>query len=412
VFFAIGTLGPGGAERQMTNVLLGLKSRYGVQPQTVVAYLDNESQSFFEPVLTAAGMPVDALPRSGHPLTALAGCGHPDAPRLAAAIAATLPVALHDVALYTREFLLRNPHVVHLWLDEVNIKAGLGAALAGVPRIVLSTRSLNPSHFPLFQPYMRAGYRVLTRRPHVVFLNNSTTGARDYEEWLGVTRGTCTVISNGFDFSSVSTAEPAQTRAAARRRFGFPETAPVIGGVMRLSVEKRPLLWLDVAARVLRDHPEARFLLVGDGTMRDAVAARAAQPPLADRVMLTGHVPQPYDTIPAMDLLFLSSRHEGLPNVLIEAQALGIAVVTMPAGGAAETIDPGGSGWVVPTDDVDAAAGIISGAIADREMLQRAGERGRAFVRERFGLERLIDETVAIYGVGDARIIGRPSEIA
>lgn len=401
ICFAIGTLGPGGAERQMTNILLGLQAR-GLHPETLVAHLEDDIRSFFAPALRSAHIPVDKLVRGGESLTMLAECGHPDAARLATAIAAGLPPLLHDVALYAREFLLRDPDVVHLWLDEVNVKAGLAAALAGVPRIVLSTRSLNPSHFPLFQPYMRAGYRALTRLSHVVLLNNSEAGARNYEQWIGLAPGTCTVIRNGFDFSRMTVAEPEKARTVARRRFGLPEDAPVIGGVMRLSVEKRPLLWLDVATRVLHDHPDARFLLVGDGVMRDLVVARVAQAPLAARVVLAGHDQRPYDTIPAMDVLFLSSKHEGLPNVLIEAQALGVAVVSMPAGGAPETLDPGQSGWVVPVDDADAAARTVSASIADRDALRRAGEHGRSFVRERFGLERLIDETVSVYGLRES----------
>ena len=397
--FSIGTLGPGGAERQLTNTLLGLRAAADVDVHAVVAHLDFPWQAFFVPALQSAGIRVDALRRDGEPLALLAGCGHPGAERLAAAIADALPPELHDVALYTREFLLRDPHVVHLWLDEVNIKAGLAAVLAGVPRIVLSTRSLNPSHFPLFQPYMRAGYRRLTGFDHVILLNNSGAGARDYERWLGSAAGTCTVIRNGFDFTPMTATDPANARAAARRRFGLPDDAPVMGGVMRLSVEKRPLLWLDVAARVLREHPGAHFLLIGDGVMRDAVRARSSEAPLAGRIVLVGHDQRPYQTIPAMDLLFLSSQHEGLPNVLIEAQALGVAVVSMPAGGAAETIDAGRSGWVVATDDAASAAAIVSAAIGDRDALRRAGEYGRTFVRGSFSLERLIAETMAVYGM-------------
>ena len=404
---AIGTLGPGGAERQATNTLLGLKA-YGVSAEALVTFQEHEWQRFFTGTIAAAGVKVDALERAADPIDFLRASDHPDAGRLATAIARTVSPAQYDVALYAREFLRRAPDVVHLWLDEVNVRAGLAAVLVGVPRIVLSTRSLNPTHFPLFQPYMRAGYRVLAACDQVVLLNNSRVGARDYERWIGAPVGACTVLHNGFDFDARLPSNPEVCRRDVRRRLGIPDDAFVVGGVMRFSEEKRPLFWLDTAEIILSRQPDARFLLLGDGVLRDAVFARAAQTPLAGTLLLPGHDTDAYATMCAMDVLFLSSIHEGLPNVLIEAQALGVPVVTTPAGGAAETLDEGRSGWVVHQNTPAAAATIIVDLISDREQLRRACTFGPNFVRSRFGHRRLMEETVAAYGVPPERL-GEPS---
>lgn len=398
VCLMIGTLGPGGAERQATNTLIGLREHYELDQQVVASFQDQEWQRFFAPTLRGAGIPVDAVRRDGDPLAVLAGCGHPDAPALARAIGRTLPASLHDVALYTRELLLRSPDIAHLWLDEVNVRAGLAALLTGVPRTILSTRSINPSNFPLFQPYMRAGYRVLSGRPQVALLNNSETGARDYERWIGLPGLSCTVLRNGFDFDRLLPDDAGARGAAIRTRLGFAEGDLVVGGMMRFSEEKRPLLWLEAAAQVLTRHPAARLVLVGDGVLRPEVEALAARPPLAGRVVLPGHDKQPYDTMSAMNVLFLSSIHEGLPNVLIEAQALGVPVVTMRAGGAVETLRDGDTGWIVQGTDAAAAARVIGDALADPEALRAAGRRGRAFARQQFGYRRMLDETARIYG--------------
>lgn len=398
VALLIGTLGPGGAERQATNTLLGLQEHYDVALQTVVTYQDEEWQRFFAATLGEAGIAVAGVVRGDDPLALLAGCGHPAAPSLAGAIAATLPRSLHDVALYTRELLVRAPDIAHLWLDEVNVRAGLAALLGGVPRVLLSTRSINPSNFPLFQPYMRAGYRVLLRHPQMSLLNNSATGARDYEQWIARPGVGSAVIRNGFDFDRMLPADVVDRGRQARRRFGLAAGDVVVGGVMRFSEEKRPLLWLDAAEGVVARHPNTRFLLVGDGVLRAEVEARAARPPLAGRIVLAGHDKQPYDTMSAMNVLFLSSIHEGLPNVLIEAQALGVPVVTMRAGGAVETLRDGETGWIVPGGDAQAASRVLADALDDPDALRAAGARGRAFAREEFGYRRMLDETARAYG--------------
>lgn len=398
VCLLIGTLGPGGAERQAANTAIGLAEGGNLDLTVIATHQEQEWQRFFTGPISGAGVPVCALERHD-PLAALAACGHPDGARLAETIRTRLPPPLHDVAAYAREFLLRRPHVAHLWLDDVNVRAGLAAVLAGVPTIVLGTRSINPSNFALFQPYMRGAYLALSRLPHVRLLNNSDTGARDYERWLGLRPGHVSVVRNGFDFDHLLPPDAAAARTTARARLGLPSEALVLGGIMRFSEEKRPLLWLDTAELVLRRHPQVELVLIGDGVLRHEVHARAATGGLAGRVRLPGHDARAYEAICAMDVLFLSSRHEGLPNVLIEAQALGVPVVTMRAGGAHETLTDGETGWVVPGPQAEDAARVLADALADPAALRRAGALGRKQARDRFGVRRMLDETARMYGL-------------
>jgi glycosyltransferase involved in cell wall biosynthesis len=167
---------------------------------------------------------------------------------------------------------------------------------------------------------------------------------------------------------------------------------------MRLSEEKRPLLWVEVAEAVAARHHDVHFLLVGDGVQRPLVDARVAASRFADRFHLVGYERSPYDSLLAMSLLFLSSVSEGSPNVLIEAQAVGVPVVTMPAGGAVEAVDDGRTGWVVHDGTVAAAAERIAYLMTHPQELASAAAAGPVWVRDRFGLERMILETAAAYG--------------
>ena len=392
----IGTLGPGGTERQLVNTLVGLKARYVIDIEVITMSLEDESKRFFLDTLKHAGIPVSRIDRSMG--LVIPGDDSSEATqRLRYAVRTHLHPKLDHVSAYTSVFLSRRPDIVHLWLDDVNIKGGLAAALAGVPRIVLGMRSVNPSHFVLFQPYMRAAYRSLLRLPQIVALNNSETGARDYAEWLGCQPGRITVLRNGL---CVDDSDPqGVARAAAyRARVNIPAGALVLGGLMRLSEEKRPLLWVEVAEAVAARCPDVFFLLVGDGVQNTLVHARIAPSRFAHRFRCVGHEAQPYDSLLAMSVVFLSSLFEGSPNVLIEAQALGVPVVTMPAGGAIEVVDDGRTGWVVHDGSVASATERIVHLMTHADELTAAAAAGPDWIRARFGLDRMIDETAAAYG--------------
>jgi glycosyltransferase involved in cell wall biosynthesis len=308
-----------------------------------------------------------------------------------------LPGELKDITWYAREFLKRKPAIVHTWLDYTNAKAGIAAAVVGVPRIVLSTRSVPPNQFGFFQPYMREAYRVLAARPGVCLLNNSEAGARDYERWLGLPLGTVKVIRNGFDFSMLQRAEKVRAAQELRARLGIVPETPLVGSVMRFSEEKRPLLWIEVAARVLERRPDIMFLMVGDGPLWEEARRLAKAHGLENRILLPGYEKQAAVAIAAMDVLLLTSRVEGLPNVLLEAQALGVPVVTTRAGGVAETLIQGTTGYVISPPSRDLLANTVLQILADTAWREKAGQVAYKFVRERFSMSRMIDSTIDAY---------------
>jgi glycosyltransferase involved in cell wall biosynthesis len=308
-----------------------------------------------------------------------------------------LPSELKDISWYAREFLATRPTVVHAWLDYTNVKAGLAAALIGVPRIVLGTRSVTPTNFGFFQPYMREAYRVLAARPNVCLLNNSEAGARDYERWLGLSSGTFKVIRNGFDFSGLEPADKKERAREFRARLGIPLEAPLVGSVLRFSEEKCPLLWIDVAARVAERLSAARFLMIGDGPLREEARWRALGYGLADRIVMPGYDKHTAVAIAAMDVFLLTSRVEGLPNVVIEAQALGVPVVTTDVGGAAETLMQGKTGYAIRPYSADLLADAVLLALGNRAWRDAARQTAQRFVRERFSMSRMMEGTLDAY---------------
>jgi glycosyltransferase involved in cell wall biosynthesis len=337
--------------------------------------------------------------------------GNIDMPLLRAALGSDaedlfglLPLALRQqIGVLTSRFLHDLPAVVHAWSDHRNITAGVAAALAGVPRIVLSTRSVAPLGTRTVPTYFREIYRALLDRPGVVLANNSAAGARTYAEWLGVEAMRVRVIYNGVDIDGLERARNPRTTAAHRARLGLPADARVVGSVFRLGRVKRPLLWLEAAAAVARRCSEAYFVIVGEGPLRDQMATAAAGLGIGDRLHMPGLSRDVAPWYDLMDVVLLTSEREGTSNTALEAQALGRPVVSPAVGGMPETFVPGTSGFLVSADPspVEIAA-CVTRALMDTAWRDQAEQAARSFVRGRFSVERMIGDTLDLYGFESA----------
>jgi glycosyltransferase involved in cell wall biosynthesis len=148
-------------------------------------------------------------------------------------------------------------------------------------------------------------------------------------------------------------------RAEARRRLGLPADAPVLLYVGNLLPIKNPDLLLEAFAPL---PPNAQLVYVGEGERLDALRARAVELGLAERVRLAGLQPpaQVVTYMQAANLLVVPSRNEGIPNVIREAFACALPVVSTNVGGIAEVIDQDWLGSLVPSEDPTAMASAIA----------------------------------------------------
>jgi glycosyltransferase involved in cell wall biosynthesis len=185
-------------------------------------------------------------------------------------------------------------------------------------------------------------------------------------------------------------------REEVRRELGVPAGARVIGGVGRLVEQKRFDRLLDAFATL---PPDVYCVVVGEGALRESLETRAATLGVADRVRFTGHREDVAGVMAALDLLVISSDRESLANVMLEALAVGVPVVSTPVSGAAEALDggeaigpaadPEAPGVVVEPDGL---AEAVASLLSDASRLQRMSRAARARAESRFGRERMLDE--------------------
>ncbi|MGI9421502.1 MAG: glycosyltransferase [Geminicoccaceae bacterium] len=390
--FVTGSLGPGGAERQLVNTIGGLAARGADDLHLLADRLSPAPHDFYRPTLESLdGLSVLELGSvSIHDPTERLAMERltKDAP----------PEFRTEIMKLTFLFRRLRPEVVHAWQDGCSAKAGIAAVLAGVDRVVLSWRSLSPLVTGLYNPCYEPVFQTLASRDNVVMLNNSAAGAASYADWLGLASGRIQIIRNGADFSCLQPPNGDAMRAY-RESLGLPADALVVGTLFRFGPEKRPMLWLETAAKVLERRPDVHFLMIGDGPLREQVQATAAAWGLDAHVHLPGRTTTPALSLAAMDLFLLTSAFEGLPNVIVEAGAMGVPVVTTDVGGMRETFLHGETGFAVASHEPAALADRIIELLADHDWRRQARHLAPIWVRERFAMDRMVDATLEAYSM-------------
>jgi len=185
------------------------------------------------------------------------------------------------------------------------------------------------------------------------------------------------VIRNGLDLRNVRSDLDI---AAAKRRLGLSERGLVIGSLGRLEPVKRIDICVETARRVRAEWGDVEFLIAGSGSSEAAIR-EMVKADSAFRVL--GYRDDTYDVLRAMDLFLLTSDHEGLPMVLLEAQALGVPVVSRRVGGVPEVIESGKNGALIDSADPAVLASECLALLRDtdrrNEMSEAALKRAMNF---------------------------------
>jgi glycosyltransferase involved in cell wall biosynthesis len=218
----------------------------------------------------------------------------------------------------------------------------------------------------------------------------------------GVAPDRVVTVHDGIDIDRVEAAEP----ISAREAFWFPPNSVVIGNVAALVPHKGQKHLVDAAALVVREMPEARFVILGEGELKADIEQQIRRLHLGQHVLLAGFRHDVLGLMKDLDLFVMSSVTEGLGSVLLDAMAAGRPIVATTAGGIPEVVTNGETGVLVPPRDPAALARAILAVLRDAPLRQRLAEAGRARVRRFFSADRMVDATLALY----ERLAGRSRE--
>jgi glycosyltransferase involved in cell wall biosynthesis len=282
----------------------------------------------------------------------------------------------------TRLLRQQRPDILFSTSGGTNVVAVIAHFLSGSNgRLVLSERNvLMHGEATLKRRFLVWSKRVLYGRADRV--TAVSQGVKDdLVNQLGIAEEKVTVVYN-----PVVTDEMLAMAQEPLDHPWFSDDVPVVLGVGRLVLEKGFDVLIRAIAEVREKRP-VRLVILGQGELREALQAQIDDLNLTDSVSLAGFDKNPFKYMARCDLFVLSSRHEGLPGVLIQAMACGAAVVSTDCpSGPSEIITPEVDGVLVPVEDVAAMAGLIERLLGDVELRRRFGEKGRE-TAERFRVE-------------------------
>ena len=295
-------------------------------------------------------------------------------------------VPLKLVALIRKEDIV----LMHTHLFASNGSGRIAGRLVGLP-VIIHEHANESSVVPLYE---RLTDQVLASSAAAVIAVSQTT--REYNIRVkGISPGRVHVIPNGLNLDRFR--PEAIDRGKVRGSLNVPPDAPLVIGVGRLERQKRFDVWLEAAAQVHRQIPNARFLIVGDGSLRQRLETQARELGLDTVVCFTGPRQDVPDLLVASDLFVLSSDWEGLPITLLEALAMRVPAVATAVDGSVEVLQGSEAGRLVPPGDVESLAKAIVELLQDKNRAQTLGLAGRKVVEVNYSIGTVAQQVEAIY---------------
>ena len=208
-----------------------------------------------------------------------------------------------------------------------------------------------------------------------------------------------TVVPLGFDLDGFADdRDRSRRRAVVRTQWGLEDEDEVVTLIARLVPIKRVDRFLRAARLVAEARPRARFVVVGDGELREDLRASADARALSGRLVWAGLRRDMPDVYFASDVVVLTSDNEGTPVSLIEAQAAAVPVVSTDVGGVRAVVRDGETGYVAtPEDEDEGLAAAIAALLDDRPKARALGRAGRDHVLGAFSIHRLVNDLDSLY---------------
>lgn len=299
---------------------------------------------------------------------------------------------LRTIGSLIRKFRRDKPDILHAYLPAANVIGPIAARLSGVPRVIVSKRSL--ADYKAGHPFLRQ-VELLGNWLADVVLVNSDAVRRDVERTERYCERKFRKIYNGV------APIPSWTRGEAeafRRREGFSPNGLLVLCVSNFFAYKGHDDLVKAAARLVPSFPGVTFLLVGrESGALAATRSLVARLGVREHIRFLGSRADVPDLLRAADLFVHPSHQEGFSNAILEAMAAGLPVVACDVGGNPEAVVDGVTGRLVPPQDPMALAAAMAEILADPGKGKSMGEAGRRRATEQFSLDRMVGEIEELY---------------
>ena len=294
------------------------------------------------------------------------------------------------IASFRKILARERPALLHVNSSRDSWIGGLAARLVS-PRVkVVRSRHIST---PLNKnPTTRLLYRRLM---DFVIVTGSELTRRALIERDGLAPDRVAAFPIGID---VDYFKPARPDRDLRQELQLPPGHRLVGLISYLRSYKGHEYFIEAAARVLAREKHATFLIVGEGPEEARLRERIASLGLSSNVRMLGFRDDLLNVFRSLDVFVIPSvEGDTIPQVLMQALAMGLPVVSTTVGSIPDVVQDGQTGFVVPPRDADALAERIQVLLDDTALRADMGRRGRAFVEREYSLARMLDRLEDVY---------------
>ncbi|MDQ7823287.1 MAG: glycosyltransferase [Candidatus Eremiobacteraeota bacterium] len=372
ILYFIGTLGRGGAEGQLLELIEGL-DRERFSPGLVVLkgeddLLDRCLAKGISPHFLRIGGLGDIL----NPLRLLKVLG--------------------NILALARKIKRERIQVLHGYLYTANVLAAFMGHLTGVPLVITSRRSLSTSKTRTWTPLHRLFEIIANSWTHLVIANSQAV-REDTIKKEKLDPSKVMVIHNG-----VALDKYGQGPGARQEGLIPAGTAGVIGIVANLIPYKNHEMLLRALPLIKKEVQPLCLLCIGrDSGIQKDLERLAENLGVAGDIAWLGPRPDVHAILPLLDISVLVSNEEGFPNAVLESMAAGVPVVATAVGGVPELILEGETGYMVAPGDHEALASRVTGLLNDEKKRREMGEKSRERVKAHFSREKMVSVTEEVY---------------
>jgi len=271
------------------------------------------------------------------------------------------------------------------------------ARRARTPVIVHTLHGIHYLHYrnPLLKRLYVLQERHFSRRTDAVIFV-SEADLRTGKKFRLAPQDRSRLIRNGVDLSGMMKEQRTASRIE-KLKAALNLGPPVVGAIARLHRQKGIEFLVAAAKEIHALHPEARIVVVGGGPLEKSLRQRAANLGLGRNFLLLGERGDAREVLSLFDIFVLPSLWEGLPLALIEAAALGKAIVATDIDGVREVVRDGETGLLVPPGDPARLAGAVVRLLEDRRLAAKLGERAIKEIPPLFTLAEMVGKTERLY---------------
>ena len=250
--------------------------------------------------------------------------------------------------------------------------------------------SFHADQKPLIKKIRTTSEKFLVRKSNMTICV-SDSNLKEGQQYFSMPNAT--VIKNGINQKRFN---PNNEFKNVRAELGIASNTVVVGFIARITAQKDPLTLIQAIAKV-PENLDVKFLIVGDGDLKEPMLQLAKTLEVADRIIFQNFRQDVPDVLHAMDIYCLPSLWEGLSIALLEAMAMKKAIIATAVDGTKEVITDGENGLFVPVQHPDALALAITKLVQDKSLRDQLAAQAQHTIAVAFNTEDMVKKVERIY---------------